>query len=128
MNRIAASFRVHPGTIMVAALAAIFVLALGALLRVGERADWAFLASDYVRRLLVSGFVQAALSTALSILCGALLALALMRLGEGVARRMALGLLAAMAAMPAIVLIFALVAVFGRSGWLAQTFVGGAGH
>ncbi|MGL4497307.1 MAG: thiamine/thiamine pyrophosphate ABC transporter permease ThiP, partial [Beijerinckiaceae bacterium] len=114
--------------IMVAALAAIFVLALGALLRAGERADWVFLASDYVRRLLVSGFVQAALSTALSILCGALLALALMRLGEGAARRMALGLLAAMAAMPAIVLIFALVAVFGRSGWLAQIFVGGAGH
>ena len=111
--------RVHPGTVMVAALAAIFILALLALISVNHSSGVDFLFSAYVRRLLISGVVQAFLSTLLSLLFGVCLALALARMRNPVLRRMAMTGLATMTALPSIVLIFAVVAVYGRSGWFA---------
>ena len=111
--------RMHPGTFMVALLAAIFFLALLALTTVNHSSGADFLFTPYVQRLLVSGLTQAFLSTLLSLLFGASLALALVRMTQPLLRRMAMTGLATMTALPSIVLIFAVVAVYGRSGWFS---------
>lgn len=119
--------RIHPGTGMAALIAAIFIVALCALLTVQPAPSVDFLFSGYVRRLLISASVQAFLSTLISLIAGALLALALARLHAGVLRRSALAVLGVMTALPGIVIIFAVISVYGRSGWGAGIF-DGLGH
>ncbi|MFM9735957.1 hypothetical protein ACKI17_49870, partial [Streptomyces niveiscabiei] len=57
------------------------------------------------------------LSALLSLALGALLALALVRRGTFPGRRLALSLIATATALPGIVVVFAVVTVYGRGGW-----------
>jgi thiamine transport system permease protein len=72
----------------------------------------------YLARVLGFSLVQAAVSTLLSIALGAALALALSR-RRFPGRRWAIAALGAASVMPAIVVVFAVVSVYGRAGWLA---------
>jgi thiamine transport system permease protein len=73
----------------------------------------------YLARVLGFSLAQAALSTVLSLALGAALALALAR-RRFPGRSLVLSALGAAAAMPAIVVVFALVAVYGRGGFLQE--------
>jgi thiamine transport system permease protein len=72
----------------------------------------------YIARVLSFSALQAALSTLLSLALGIPLALALAR-RRFPGRHLALAALGAAAVMPAIVVVFAVVAVYGRGGWLS---------
>lgn len=74
--------------------------------------------APYLGRLLVFALGQAALSTLLSLVLGVPLALALAR-RRFPGRGLVLAALSAAAVMPAIVVVFAVTAVYGRAGWLA---------
>ncbi len=76
------------------------------------------LASAYLRRILVFSALQAGLSTAISLAVGGIVALALIRRGSFPGRDLFVGMLATATALPAVVIVFAVVAVYGRSGWL----------
>lgn len=62
---------------------------------------------------------QAALSALLSALLGLGMALSLTRMGDGAGRRAILAGLTVATTAPAIIIVFGLVSLFGRSGWLA---------
>ena len=72
----------------------------------------------YLGRLLAFALGQAAVSTLLSVLLGVPLALALAR-RRFPGRGLALAALSAAAVMPAIVVVFAVTAIYGRAGWLS---------
>lgn len=72
----------------------------------------------YVRAILGFTLLQAGLSTALALGLGAMLALALARRAAFPGRRLAVAFLDLAFLMPAIVVIFGVVAVWGRSGLL----------
>lgn len=113
-----AAGRVHPGSAVAIGLAGLAFSALAALsLAADERAS-ALSFGPYIRRILVFSLSQAAVSTALSLLFGAALALALAR-RRFLGRDLVLALLATAAVMPAIVLVFAVTAIYGRAGWLS---------
>lgn len=98
-------------------LAAIFALVLAALLGLLTASPLSGLDLNftYVARILRFTFLQAALSTCLSLTLGAFLALALCRRNIP-GRPLILAGLGVAATMPGIVLVFAIVVVFGRSG------------
>jgi thiamine transport system permease protein len=73
----------------------------------------------YLRRVLGFALTQAAISTALSLALGAALALALAR-RRFPGRHLVLAALGAAAVMPAISVVFAVVAVYGQGGWIAE--------
>ena len=70
----------------------------------------------YLRRVLVFTVSQAALSTAISVLGGAALALALSR-RRFPGRSFFIAVMNVATVLPAIVAVFGIVAVYGRSGW-----------
>lgn len=96
------------------------LVALWGLVRAGEGLDPAVLASPYLRGIVRFSLMQAGLSTALSLLLGAAIALALLRRRAFPGRAALLGLLATATVLPAVVVVFAVVAVYGRSGWLGS--------
>jgi thiamine transport system permease protein len=98
----------------------VVLVALWGLVRAGEGMDTAVLASPYLHRIIRFSLLQAGLSTVLSLLLGAALALALLRRQAFPGRGALLGLLATATVLPAVVVVFAVVAVFGRSGWLGS--------
>jgi thiamine transport system permease protein len=73
----------------------------------------------YVLRIIWFTLVQAGLSTLLSVALAIPVALALARV-DFVGRSLLLRLFALPLALPAIVVIFGIVAVYGRTGWLSQ--------
>lgn len=74
----------------------------------------------YVRAALLFTLKQAALSTLLSLMIGAPLALALAR-RRFRGRRLLLDIMGASFVLPVIVAVFGIVAVYGRRGWLNST-------
>ncbi|WP_029032056.1 hypothetical protein [Salinarimonas rosea] len=108
----------HPGALVALALAVLAAAAFGALIAAAQDRPSVLALDAYLRRILVFSLAQAALSTVLSLALGAALALALAR-RRFPGRGLALAALGAAAVMPAIVVVFSVVAVYGRSGWLA---------
>ncbi|MXQ11409.1 ABC transporter permease subunit [Microvirga makkahensis] len=87
-----------------------------ALAAVGGERPTLFAIGPYLWRVLAFSIVQAALSTLLSLVLGAALALALAR-RRFPGRGMVLALLGTTMVIPTIVVVFAVFAVYGRSGW-----------
>ncbi len=105
----------HPGFAAAALLAGLIVAALAGLAVAGGGA--AFSLPPFLVATTLSAARQAALSTALSLLIGTALALALARRPAFPGRRLIMGLAAAATVAPTIVIIFGLVAVHGHAGW-----------
>ena len=104
------------GAAVAALVLGVVAVALVGLARAGGRFDATFLASPYIGRLVAVSTVQAGASTILSLALGIPLALALARRTRFPGRRLLLGLLATATVLPGIVVVFAVVAVYGRSG------------
>ncbi|MGD9739863.1 MAG: thiamine/thiamine pyrophosphate ABC transporter permease ThiP [Bauldia sp.] len=107
-----------PGLLALAFLIAIVALGLGGLVLAGgsgRPVPW-----DYAFGIVRISLIQAGLSTVLSLLLGAGIALALARRPRFPGRSLVVAILNAATVLPAIVTVFAIVAVFGRSGWLGD--------
>ena len=108
-----------PGLLALALLLAVVGLALAGLTIAGGSSDlggsW-----TYIRRLVFLSLGQAALSTILSLALGAGLALALARRSNFAGRGLLVAAMNVATVLPAIVVVFAVVAVFGRAGWLGN--------
>lgn len=106
-------------------VALVILAALTGLGQGGGSVDWSVLVGPYGRRVVVFSCLQAGLSTLLSLALGALLALGLARRASFPGRQFALSLIATATALPGIVVVFAVVTVYGRGGWigaLARSF------
>lgn len=101
------------GFVVLVILTALAGLALG-----GGEVDWQVLTGPYGRRIVAFSCLQAGLSMLLSLMLGAALALSLARRGAFPGRRLALALIATATVLPGIVVVFAVVAVYGRGGWV----------
>ncbi len=112
----------HPGLIAAAVLVVILAAALAGLASAGGQSrslagsPSGFLPSPYLRGVARGAAVQAGLSTVLSLLLGTALALALARRPVFPCRRLIMAVISAATVAPTIVIIFGVVAVFGRSG------------
>lgn len=109
----------HPGPLVLAALAGLALLALGALLAAAGEARPDLTLGPYLRRVIAFSITQAAVSTLLSLVLGAALALALAR-RHFPGRSIVLALVGTAVVMPSIVVVFAVIAVYGRAGHLAD--------
>ena len=108
-----------PGLCAAGAVAGVLATALaGVLIAAGP--DWPALPWGYVGRIVRFTLLQAALSTALSLALGAALALALARRRHFAGRGLLMAVLNLAIVLPAVVAIFGIVAVFGRSGLAGQ--------
>lgn len=92
------------------------LIALGGLMIAGNGFDLGALAQPYIQRVIVFSGLQAALSTLISLVAGGVIALALARCRDFPGRSLFLALLATTTVLPSIVVVFAIVAVYGRSG------------
>src|ERR1700757_1016350 len=92
--------------------------ALAALLGAAPPDLGAILADLYIRHVLLFTLLQAALSTLLSVALAVPVARALARRARFPGRALLLRLFGLPMVMPVIVAIFAIVAVYGESGWL----------
>ncbi len=111
--------RLHPGAVVALLVLALVGGAMGALLSAaGERNSLAAI-GPYLWRTLTFSTAQAGLSTILSLVLGACLALALAR-RRFPGHALVVAGLGAASVMPAIVVVFATLTVYGRSGWVAQ--------
>ncbi len=109
----------HPGSLVAVAILVLVVGSFIALAAFDGGKSTLFSIGPYLSRVLAFSLVQAALSTALSLALGFGLALALARRrfpGHGIV----VTILGAMMVMPTIVAVFAVFAVYGRSGWIAE--------
>lgn len=108
-----------PGVLALGVLIGVIAVAFAGLLLAAEPSrsavPWA-----YLRGLVAFSLGQAALSTVLSLSLGAALALALARRVRATGRGLFIAAMNLATVLPAIVLVFGLVAVYGRSGWLGQ--------
>lgn len=111
--------RPHPGSVVALAILALVAGSFLALAVVGGEKPALLSIGPYLSRVLVFSLLQATLSTALSLALGVGLALALAR-RRFAGRDLILALLGTTMVMPTIVAVFAVFAVYGRSGWLAQ--------
>lgn len=75
---------------------------------------------SYIRELVRISLIQAGLSSLTSLLVGAAIALALARRTAFPGRSILIAALNVATVLPAIVTVFAIIAVFGRSGWLGD--------
>ena len=110
----------QPGSLVAFAIVALVAGGFIALATVGGEKPVLLSIGPYLWRVLAFSIIQATLSTALSLLLGAALALALAR-RRFPGRDMVLALLGTTMVIPTIVAVFAVFAVYGRSGWLTQT-------
>ncbi len=108
----------QPGLAAAGVVVLVILTALVGLGQGGGAVDWGVLTGPYGRRIIAFSCLQAGLSTLLSLALGALLALSLARRGAFPGRRLALALIATATALPGIVVVFAVVAVYGRGGWV----------
>ncbi len=106
------------GALVVFGILALVAGSLAALFQAAGGAGGLPTIGPYVVRVLGFSLLQAALSTLLSLLLGMALALALAR-RRFPGRHLVIAALGAAAVMPAIVVVFAVVAVYGRGGWLS---------
>jgi thiamine transport system permease protein len=111
--------RALPGLLALALVLAVLAAGFGGLFAAaGPRS--AALPFAYVGSVLRFTLLQAALSTLLSVALGAAIALALARRPRLPGRALLLAALNLASVLPAIVAVFGIVAVLGRSGWLGQ--------
>lgn len=115
----AARALLHPGPVVLAGLLALGAVAFGALVAAAGAAAPDLTLGPYLRRVIAFSVAQAGLSTILSLALGAALALALAR-RHFPGRSLVLALVGAAVVMPSIVVVFAIVAVYGRAGHLAD--------
>jgi thiamine transport system permease protein len=111
--------RPHPGLIVAILIVGLAASALWGLLT-QTNADWARLVviGPYLRRVLLFTLAQAAISTCLSLVLGAMVALALARRPVFPGRALIMALVSAAFVMPAIVVVFGVVAAFGQNGFV----------
>jgi thiamine transport system permease protein len=112
MNRI-------PGLVALAFIAILVGLALIGLVSAGGESG-TFGPWPYILGLIRISLIQAGLSMLISLLAGAAIALALARRTAFFGRTALIAALNVATVLPAIVTVFAIVAVFGRSGWLGD--------
>jgi thiamine transport system permease protein len=107
----------HPGVLTAFALAALTIASLIGLAKAGSggSADLAGI-GPYLTRVVFGASLQAGLSTVLSLALGSALALALNRRQVFAGRRLLTALMAATTVAPVIVIVYGVVAVYGRSG------------
>ncbi|MGV8839357.1 MAG: thiamine/thiamine pyrophosphate ABC transporter permease ThiP [Bauldia sp.] len=105
-----------PGLLALLLLLGIVALGFAGLLSAGG--SGAAIEWGYVWRLVRSALLQAGLSTLVSLVLGAALALALARRARFRGRALLVAGFNAATVLPAIVTVFAIVALFGRSGWI----------
>lgn len=109
----------HPGTLVALAIVALVAGGFIALATFDGGTPALFSIGPYLGRVLAFSIIQATLSTVLSLALGIGLALALVRRtfpGRGIV----LAVLGTTMVMPTIVAVFAVFAVYGRSGWLSE--------
>ncbi|WP_342360201.1 ABC transporter permease subunit [Terrarubrum flagellatum] len=109
----------HPGIVVAALLIALFAYAILSLASHATSAGFAVVFSPYVGSLLQASLIQVSLSTLLSLLLGALVALAVARRGNHLVARAFRAFLLTAAVAPTIVLVLGVVTVYGRAGWAA---------
>lgn len=109
-----------PGFAVVIGFGAFVVLAIGLLFTTGESIPFERLASRYTWSVLVFTLSQAFLSVVLSLLGAVPLAVLLHRHTQFLGRDMIVRLLALPLALPPLVAVLGLLAVWGRSGMLAD--------
>jgi thiamine transport system permease protein len=108
----------HPGSIVALAVAALVAGGFIALATVGGGRPALLSIGPYLAHVLAFSVLQASLSTVLSVALGVALALALAR-RRFPGRDAVLAALSTTMVIPTIVAVFAVLAVYGRSGWLA---------
>lgn len=106
-------------------LAAFFILApsvvgLMGLILAGGGFDPAILSHAHVQRLIIFSALQAFLSTLISVIVGGALALALARRQHFWGRSFFLAALGTATVLPSLVVVFVIVAIYGRSGFLSH--------
>ena len=109
----------HPGSIVAFAIVALVGGGFLALATVDGGRPALLSIGPYLVRVLLFWLIQAALSTILSLVLGVGLALALAR-RHFPGRDVVLAVLGTTMVMPSIVAVLAILAVYGRSGWLAE--------
>ncbi|MFC4171041.1 ABC transporter permease subunit [Microvirga sp. GCM10011540] len=109
----------HPGNLVALAIVALVAGGFTALATVdgGKPALLSF--GPYLARILAFSVIQASLSTVLSLTLGIALALALAR-RRFPGRELVLAALSTTMVIPTVVAVFAVLAIYGRSGWLAD--------
>lgn len=116
-----------PGAIALSVIAALTLLPLATLLLEAGAVSWqAVLAEPYTQRVIRFSLYQALLSTLLSLGLALPVALALAHTPRFRGRTFIIGLFSLSLVIPAIVAIYGIVAVYGRTGWLshAREFIG----
>ncbi len=117
---------IHPGHLVALVLLALVMASLSGLSLAGGRgADLGSIA-PYVAALIRGAAWQALLSTLVSMSFGALLALAMLRRPAFPGRALLMALMGAATVAPAIVVVFGMVAVYGRQGY-ANALLGWTG-
>jgi thiamine transport system permease protein len=111
----------HAGSLVALAIVILVVGGFTTLATVGGGKPALFSIGPYLVRVLTFSFVQAAISTILSIGLGVLLALALAR-RRFPGRDAVLSVLGTTMVMPSIVAVLAVLSVYGRNGWLVDGF------
>lgn len=109
----------HPGSLVAFAIVALVTGSFVALAMVDGGRPALFSLGPYLTRILTFSLVQAGLSTILSLALGIGLALALAR-RHFIGRDIVLAMLGVTMVMPTIVVVFAVFAVYGRNGWVAE--------
>jgi thiamine transport system permease protein len=109
----------QPGNVTALAIVALIAGSFIALATVDGGKPALLSIGPYLVRVLAFSVIQASLSTILSLVLGVALALALAR-RRFAGRDMVLAMLSITMVMPTIVAVFAVFAVYGRSGWLAE--------
>jgi thiamine transport system permease protein len=94
------------------------IIALIGLTIAGGGLDTAALKHAHVQRVVIFSAVQAFLSTAIALVAGAALALALARRTAFTGRAPLIALLSTATVLPGIVVVFAIVALYGRTGYV----------
>ena len=97
------------------------LVALTGLAMAGGGLDPAALKQAHVQRVIVFSTVQAFLSTVIALVVGAALALALARRAAFPGRATLIALLSTATVLPGIVVVFSIVALYGRSGFVTGT-------
>jgi thiamine transport system permease protein len=110
----------HPGGVVALLLLGLVGGAFAALLTAAGDRPALLSIGPYLLRILAFSLAQASLSTALSLILGTAIALALAR-RRFKGREVVLAALGAAAVMPAIVVVFSILTVYGRNGWVAHT-------
>ncbi|MPR06742.1 ABC transporter permease subunit [Microvirga tunisiensis] len=109
----------HPGSLVAFAILGLVAGGFIALATFDEGTPTLLPIGPYLWRVLAFSVIQALLSTVLSLVLGIGLALALAR-RRFPGRDLVLAILGTTMVMPTIVAVFAVFAVYGRSGWLAE--------